>query len=90
MALNDTIKRIRAEAADIGSKMMTGKTIEERVKEIFMKASDKNETVDKQRAAAPEYVACKECTMWEDCENKERRDGCYFGEKEADKNEAVD
>ena len=30
---------------------------------------------------APEYVVCKECTMWEDCENKESRDGCYFGEK---------
>lgn len=74
MALNDTIKRIHAETADIGSKMMTGKTIEERVKEIFVKASDKNEA---------EYIACKECTMWEDCENKESRDGCYFGEKEA-------
>ena len=45
MALNDTIKRIHAEVADIGSKMMTGKTIEERVKEIFDKVSDKNETL---------------------------------------------
>lgn len=85
MALNDTIKRIHAEAADIGSKMMTGKTIKERVKEIVMKASD----IDDVRPA-PEHVACKECTMWEDCENKESRDGCYFGEKEADENEAVD
>ena len=33
---------------------------------------------------APEWVVCKECTMWEDCENKESRDGCYFGEKEDD------
>jgi hypothetical protein len=32
----------------------------------------------------PEYVACKECTMREDCENKESRDGCYFGERETD------
>lgn len=29
----------------------------------------------------PEYVSCKECTMREDCENKESRDGCYFGEQ---------
>ena len=50
MALNDTIKRIHAEVADIGSKMMTGKTIEERVKEIVMKASDKNEIVDRRHA----------------------------------------
>ena len=42
MALNDTIKRIHTEAADIGSKMMTSKTIEERVKEIFEKANNKN------------------------------------------------
>ena len=42
MALNDTIKRIHAEVADIGYRMITGKTIEERVKEIFEKTSDKN------------------------------------------------
>lgn len=35
MTLNDTIKKIHTEAADIGSKMMTGKTIEERVAETF-------------------------------------------------------
>lgn len=46
MALNDTIKRIRDEVADIGSEMMTGKTIEERVKEIFEEVSDNNETLD--------------------------------------------
>ena len=34
-----------------------------------------------------EYVACKECIMWEDCENKESRDGCYFGEKETNEDE---
>ena len=44
MALNDTIKRIRSEVADIGSKMMTGKTIEERVEEIVLKSSNKNES----------------------------------------------
>ena len=42
MGLNDTIKRIKSNAAEIGSKMMTGKTIEERVKEIVLKGSDKN------------------------------------------------
>ena len=39
---------------------------------------------------APEYVACKECAFWEDCENKESRDGCYFGEKENDGDEVMD
>ena len=39
MALNDTIRRIHAEVADIGSKMMTGKTIEERVAEAFTSAT---------------------------------------------------
>lgn len=35
MALNDTIERIKDNAANIGSVMMTGKTIEERVTEAF-------------------------------------------------------
>lgn len=39
MGLNDTVNRIKSEAADIGSKMMTGKTIEERIKEIFIKST---------------------------------------------------
>ena len=47
MALNDTIKRIKSDVADIGSKMMTGKTIEERVKEIVLKSRDKNESRNK-------------------------------------------
>ena len=47
MALNDTIKRIKSDVADIGSKMMTGKTIEERVKEIVLKGSNKNESRNK-------------------------------------------
>ena len=34
MALNDTIEKIHTKVADIGSKMMTGKTIEERVAEV--------------------------------------------------------
>lgn len=32
-----------------------------------------------------EFVICKECIYWEDCFNKENRDGCYFGEKSAEK-----
>ena len=28
------------------------------------------------------YVSCGECILREDCENKERLDGCYFGEKD--------
>ena len=35
MALNDTIERIKNNAANIGSVMMTGKTIEERIEEAF-------------------------------------------------------
>ena len=41
MNLDDTIKRIKSDAADIGSKMMTGKTIEEQVKEIILECSNK-------------------------------------------------
>ena len=26
------------------------------------------------------WIHCKECALFEDCENKESRDGCYFGE----------
>ena len=47
MGLNDTIKRIKSNAAEIGSKMMTGKTIEERVKEIVLKGGNKNESRNK-------------------------------------------
>ena len=39
---------------------------------------------------APEYITCNKCIMWEDCENKENREGCYFGEKEDDINETLD
>lgn len=28
------------------------------------------------------WTACKDCIDFEDCENKEDRDGCYFGEVE--------
>ena len=40
MGLNNTIERIKSNAANIGSKMMTGKTIEEQVKKIFEKVKD--------------------------------------------------
>lgn len=35
MAFNNTIERIKNNAANIGSVMMTGKTIEERIEEAF-------------------------------------------------------
>jgi hypothetical protein len=28
------------------------------------------------------WTACKDCINFKDCENKEARDGCYFGEVE--------
>ena len=49
MALNDTIKRIHTEVADIGSKMMTGKTIEERVKEAFTLATSNTVRISKEK-----------------------------------------
>lgn len=30
---------------------------------------------------AIEYILCTECIWWEDCGNKEKRDGCYLGER---------
>ncbi len=29
-----------------------------------------------------EWTECKDCNYFEDCEAKEGRDGCYFGESE--------
>ena len=37
-----------------------------------------------------EFVICSQCVYWEDCENKEDRDGCFFGAKEEDFDETVD
>ena len=37
-----------------------------------------------------EFVTCSQCIYWEECENKESRDGCYFGVMEEDFDEAVD
>ena len=28
-----------------------------------------------------DFIICSQCIYWEECENKENRDGCYFGEK---------
>ena len=25
------------------------------------------------------FTMCSQCIYWEECENKESRDGCYFG-----------
>ena len=44
MSLDDTIKRIKSDVAEIGSKMMTGRTIEEQIKEIILKNSNKNKS----------------------------------------------
>jgi hypothetical protein len=30
------------------------------------------------------WVSCEECIYFDDCSNKEDRDGCYFGETEQD------
>ena len=40
MGLNDTANRMKSEIADIGSRMLTGKTIEERVNEMFVQIMD--------------------------------------------------
>ena len=29
-----------------------------------------------------DWTYCSECALFDDCENKESRDGCYFGEPE--------
>lgn len=29
-----------------------------------------------------DFIICSQCIYFEDCENKEDRDGCYFGETE--------
>jgi hypothetical protein len=29
-----------------------------------------------------EWVECKDCIYFEDCDAKEEREGCYFGETE--------
>lgn len=47
MALNDTIERIKDNAANIGSVMMTGKTIEERVKEAVAPATSNTVVITK-------------------------------------------
>ena len=26
------------------------------------------------------FIICSQCIYFEECENKENRDGCYFGE----------
>lgn len=48
MALNDTIERIKDNAANIGSVMMTGKTIEERVEETFAPAISNTVVITKE------------------------------------------
>lgn len=33
------------------------------------------------------FISCLECIFFEDCQDKESRDGCYFGEKEEEDDE---
>lgn len=33
------------------------------------------------------FIICSQCIYFEECENKESRDGCYFGETEDNLNE---
>lgn len=42
------------------------------------------------RVEMNDFVICSQCIYWEECENKEDRNGCYFGEVENDCNEAMD
>lgn len=37
-----------------------------------------------------DFVICSQCVYWEECEMKEDRDGCYFGETEDNLNETLD
>ena len=37
-----------------------------------------------------DFVICSQCIYWEECGNKENRDGCYFGETEDDFNKDLD
>ena len=36
------------------------------------------------------FTMCSQCIYWEECENRESRDGCYFGMKEEDFDEDLD
>ena len=36
------------------------------------------------------FTMCSQCIYWEECDNKESRDGCYFGMKEEDFDEDLD
>ena len=30
-------------------------------------------------APAEDFVLCRDCIYWDECEDKESRNGCYFG-----------
>jgi hypothetical protein len=34
-----------------------------------------------------EFVICTDCAFFDECENKESRDGCYFGERKEKEND---
>lgn len=34
-----------------------------------------------------DFINCAECIFFEECHEKESRDGCYFGEREEESND---
>ena len=36
-----------------------------------------------------EFVYCSQCIYYDECEEKEDRDGCYYGEREEDVDESL-
>ena len=47
-------------------------------------------TYKEERVEMSDFVICSQCIYWEECENKEDRNGCYFGVKEDECNKAMD
>ena len=47
-------------------------------------------TYKEKRVEMSDFVICSQCIYWEECENKEDRNGCYFGVKEDECNKAMD
>ena len=46
--------------------------------------------IREERQLMNDFIICSQCIYWEECENKESRDGCYFGENEDECNENMD
>ena len=51
---------------------------------IYQKYREQKEELDKlKNKNNSTFVYCVECSSFGECENKESRDGCIFGEKES-------